>query len=97
ISDIIPDDFSLSQNYPNPFNPFTKLGFKIPDAGNLKLQVFDVSGKLVSILANERLSHGEYSYNFRGENLPSGTYFYKLDFNSNYRSTGKILKMTLVK
>lgn len=97
ISNLIPDEFSLSQNYPNPFNPFTKIGFKIPQEGNVKLQVFDITGKSVSVLANEKFAGGEYSVSFGGGNLPSGTYFYKMDFSSKDHSISKILKMTLLK
>ena len=97
ISNLIPEEYSLSQNYPNPFNPSTKIGFKIPEEGNVRLQIFDVTGRLVSLLADDRFSPGEYSVNFSGENLSSGTYFYKMDFNSKNHTGSKLMKMTLVK
>ncbi|MEZ4690306.1 MAG: T9SS type A sorting domain-containing protein, partial [Ignavibacteria bacterium] len=97
ISNLIPEEYSLSQNYPNPFNPSTKIGFKIPEEGNVRLQIFDVTGRLVSLLADDRFSPGEYSVNFSGENLSSGTYFYKMDFNSKNHTGSKLMKMTLIK
>lgn len=97
ISSFIPREFSVSQNYPNPFNPATKILFSIPETGNIKLEIFDVTGRSVSLLTDGMYSPGEYSVNFSGDNLSSGTYFYKLDFNSIRKSEVKILKMTLVK
>lgn len=97
ISNTMPDVFSLSQNYPNPFNPVTKIGFKIPQEGNVKLQVFDITGKSVAVLANEKFTGGEYSVSFSGENLPSGAYFYKMEFSSKDQVISKVLKMTLLK
>ena len=97
ISNTMPDVFSLSQNYPNPFNPVTKIGFKIPQEGNVKLQVFDITGKSVVVLANEKFTGGEYSVSFSGENLPSGAYFYKMEFSSKDQTISKVLKMTLLK
>jgi len=73
-----PESFSLSQNYPNPFNPFTVISFSTPKAGFVKLSVYDILGREVSIPVNEYLSPGSYSYNFDAANLASGIYFYAL-------------------
>ncbi|HMS33812.1 MAG TPA: T9SS type A sorting domain-containing protein [Ignavibacteria bacterium] len=97
ISNIIPDGFSVSRNFPNPFNPSTKISFRIPEEGNVKLEIFDISGRSVSLLTDERYSAGEYSVNFNGAALSSGTYFYKLQFNSRSNTDVRVLKMTLVK
>ena len=74
----IPSVFELSQNYPNPFNPTTNIKFKNKLAGIVKLSIFDLAGKEVALLVNERLSPGEYEYTFDGSNLTSGVYFYQL-------------------
>ncbi len=97
ISNIIPDGFSVSQNYPNPFNPSTKISFRIPEEGNVKLEIFDISGRSVSLLTDERYSAGEYSVDFNAAELSSGTYFYKIDFNTGSNTVVRIHKMTLVK
>lgn len=97
ISNIIPDGFSVSQNFPNPFNPSTKISFRIPEEGNVKLEIFDITGRSVSLLTDERYSAGEYSVNFNAAALSSGTYFYKLNFNSRSNADVRVLKMTLVK
>ena len=57
---------SLSQNYPNPFNPITNIKYKISKSSNVRITVFDVSGKEVEILVNEKHSPGEYLVSFDG-------------------------------
>ncbi|MDZ4711191.1 MAG: T9SS type A sorting domain-containing protein [bacterium] len=90
----IPDKFELSQNYPNPFNPNTKINFSIPVDTRVSLKIYDVSGKLVSILINNELRTADYySVNFQGADLSSGTYFYSITTESNIETK----KMTLVK
>ena len=91
--DIIPQNFKLFQNYPNPFNPSTQIDFEINHSGNAKINVYDIKGGLVSNIANQRFSIGKHSVIFDGKNLPSGTYFYRIE--SNGRSTTK--KMILIK
>lgn len=73
------ESYSLSQNYPNPFNPVTKIKFSIPSSGNVKISVFDVSGKEVRVLLNERKDVGTYEIDFSGYNLSSGVYFYRIE------------------
>ncbi len=78
ISGEIPDKFELGQNYPNPFNPVTNIKFSIPNAGNVKLVVFDIAGKEVGELVNDNLNAGTYKYDFNASHLSSGVYFYKI-------------------
>ncbi|MBK7255618.1 MAG: T9SS type A sorting domain-containing protein [Ignavibacteria bacterium] len=79
IAGSVPEKFSLSQNYPNPFNPVTNLEFGISKLGFVSLKVFDVLGKEVVTLVNEKLSPGIYEAEFDGSSLSSGIYFYKLE------------------
>ena len=92
-----PDKFELMQNYPNPFNPETKIKFNIPAQGsgliNVKLAVYDVTGKEVSVLVNENMEPGSYEYNFNGNGMTSGVYFYRLTAGNNSQT----LKMLLIK
>ena len=92
VSSNLPDKYSLSQNYPNPFNPLTKIGFSIPASGqgNVKLSVYDVLGREVSVLVNRSLNPGEYEINWNAENVPSGIYFYKL-VTRDFSSTKKMM------
>jgi len=78
VSSEIPQHYELEQNYPNPFNPVTNIRFKISNAGNTKITVFDLLGKEVGILVNQYLQAGAYEVNFNAANLTSGIYFYKL-------------------
>ncbi|MFA5404217.1 MAG: alpha/beta fold hydrolase [Ignavibacteria bacterium] len=100
ISSNVPDKFSLSQNYPNPFNPATNIKFSIPENDILKikndivtLKVYNILGKEIATLVNEKLQPGTYEVKFEGSNLPSGIYFYRLE-SDNY---SKVKKMTLIK
>jgi len=74
----IPSAYSLSQNYPNPFNNTSKLKFEIANLGNVKIIVYDVMGREVQTLVNERLQAGTYETTFDGSMLNSGVYFYKI-------------------
>jgi hypothetical protein len=83
ISTEIPAAYSLGQNYPNPFNPTTKIRFDVARHGgsstsDVKIIVYDIMGREVQTLVNERLQPGTYETTFDGSMLPSGVYFYKL-------------------
>ena len=82
------DKYSLSQNYPNPFNPVTIVKFQIKDSRFVTLKIYDITGKEVEILVNEKKSPGVYAVTFDGGKLSSGVYFYKLiagDFSETKR------------
>jgi hypothetical protein len=74
----VPAQFELAQNYPNPFNPTTTIEFGLPQAGVVRLQVFDVTGRLVQTLVNESRSAGYHQVQFNASGLASGVYFYRL-------------------
>ncbi|OYV84749.1 MAG: hypothetical protein B7Z63_06465 [Ignavibacteriae bacterium 37-53-5] len=86
----MPKAFSLSQNYPNPFNPSAIISYQLPTNSFVTLKLYDVLGKEVETLVNERQSAGSYSVRFNGVNLPSGVYFYRLEAGS-YHDTKKFL------
>lgn len=77
-SEEIPVNFSLLQNYPNPYNPSTKIRFDITVSSHVNLTVFDVTGRTISIIVNDKLNAGKYEITFSALNLPSGIYYYKL-------------------
>ena len=64
INNIIPVEYKLFQNYPNPFNSMTIIKFEIRKSSNVKLIIYDIQGKQVKILLNEKLSSGIYSYDW---------------------------------
>lgn len=86
----LPEEITLSQNYPNPFNPTTSIPFTIPEAGPVRLDVFDTTGRLVQTLVNETLERGFYDISFRGEGMASGVYLYRLSGPDDTR-VGKML------
>ena len=90
ISSEIPEKFSLGQNYPNPFNPVTHFEIRIADLELVKLVVYDISGKEVSTVLNDRLNPGTYDIEFNGSNLASGMYFYTL-IAGKYIETKKMI------
>ncbi len=69
---------TLAQNYPNPFNPSTTINFELVEAGYSTLKIFDIFGREVKILLNEKLSAGQHSVVFDATGLASGLYFYNL-------------------
>ncbi|MBO6622493.1 MAG: carbohydrate-binding protein [Balneola sp.] len=88
-----PDNFTLSQNYPNPFNPETQISYKLPQSGNVKLEVYSMLGQKVSTLVNKSQKAGTYTATFNGSSLASGIYFYQLKLNNQVI----IKRMTLLK
>ncbi|MGA2668372.1 MAG: T9SS type A sorting domain-containing protein [Ignavibacteria bacterium] len=75
----VPKNFSLGQNYPNPFNPTTKIAYQLPKAELVKLTVYDLLGREVSVLVNEYKQAGSYTIDFNASNYASGVYFYRIE------------------
>lgn len=90
ISAIVPSEYMLFQNYPNPFNPVTRLKFGIPASGMVLLKIYDLLGKEITTIVNEKLSPGIYSAEFDGSKLSSGTYIYRLESGS-FTGVGKMI------
>ncbi|MBU4485683.1 MAG: T9SS type A sorting domain-containing protein [Candidatus Delongbacteria bacterium] len=72
------DRYELYQNYPNPFNPETTIKYSITHDADVKITVFDIAGKEVVSLVENKQGRGSHTVNFNAENLTSGIYFYKL-------------------
>jgi len=97
ITSEVPDEFSLGQNYPNPFNSSSKFKFEISRHGgsstsDVKVLVYDITGRLIQTLVNEELQPGSYEVMFDGSELNSGVYFYQLTAGS-YKETKKMILM----
>ena len=86
-------DFKLFQNYPNPFNPVTTIRFNLPEAGNVKLTLYNILGQELKTLVNEFKESGVHTINFDATDLNSGMYIYKLEAGSFVQTR----KMTLIK
>jgi len=93
IGNSVPKQYLLHQNYPNPFNPVTNIKFDIPQRSNVKISVYDILGKEISVLVNEELNTGTFEVNWDASNFPSGVYFYKIETEDYSESK----KMVLVK
>ncbi len=95
----IKTEYKLSQNYPNPFNPTTQISFTLPQKSYVKLNVYNVLGKVVAELVNQKLDAGLYNYEFDASNLTSGVYFYAITALSESSANNfyKIRKMNLIK
>jgi len=95
ISNEVVSNYCLFQNYPNPFNPVTKIKFDIKkeyrsQESEVKLSIYDILGRKIEDLVNEKLQPGTYEVTFDGSNLPSGVYFYQLRVGT-YLETKKML------
>jgi hypothetical protein len=80
----LPSDYLLYQNYPNPFNPTTKIRYNIPKDSDVKLNIYDLSGRLISNLVSQYMSGGKYTTEWNASEHISGIYIYRLeadDFN----------------
>jgi hypothetical protein len=86
----IPTCCIISQNYPNPFNPSTQITYSIPKATDVTIKIYDVLGKEIAILVNERKQPGEYKATWNAEGVPSGVYFCRM-IASEYVQIRKIV------
>jgi hypothetical protein len=77
-SSTLPQTFTLSQNYPNPFNPSTTIKFALPEAAQVKVEVYNVLGARVATLVDEVRPAGYHLVRFEPANLPTGMYVYRL-------------------
>ena len=82
--------FELYQNYPNPFNPTTVISYQVPMSSQVSLKAYDILGREVASLVDERKDAGRYDLSFNANNLSSGIYLYRLQAGS-YSSTKKFL------
>lgn len=91
-------NFSLSQNYPNPFNPTTKIKYTLPEAGSVKLTIYNLLGQEIKVLIKTFQESGDYDMLFDAKDLDSGVYIYRVEevsLRGNVYSQTK--KMTLIK
>jgi hypothetical protein len=87
---LLATEFRLAQNYPNPFNPSTTISFTLSKTSSVNLTVYDMLGREVSVLVNEKKDAGVYETKFNGAGLASGVYYYRLNAGG-YVETRKML------
>ncbi len=91
--DVLPSSYDLMQNFPNPFNPSTEIRFSLPSSSKTSLVVYNILGQEIATLVNEVKNAGNYSVRFDAANVPSGTYFYRLESSGH----SELRKMLLLK
>ena len=91
----------MYQNYPNPFNPVTSINYDLPVTGFIKLNIYDILGKEIAVLVNEKQTAGKYKVTWDASSYPSGVYFYKLTVSDPSAGSGlrysATKKMVLIK
>mgnify|MGYP000889106585 FL=1 len=85
-----PVKYKLHQNYPNPFNPATRIKFDVSESSDVNLTIFDITGRKVANLVNQRLAAGTYEYLWNAAGYTSGIYFYRLSAG-NHSETKKMM------
>jgi hypothetical protein len=84
-------DFKLDQNYPNPFNPTTEISFSISGNDRVSLNVYDMLGRIVSIIVDRKFGPGTYKFSWDGSGMPSGIYFSQLKAGSHVETRKMVL------
>jgi len=92
----VPNSFHLSQNYPNPFNPSTRIDFSLPEETDVKISVYDLTGRLIKIFLDHHITTGEHTIQWNGRNqyqqlVPSVIYFYEIRTDSYQRCKKMVL------
>ena len=95
---IPPKEYALFQNYPNPFNPSTTIEYSLPSvetrrgvsSTNVSLIIYDILGREVATLVNQKQKAGNYEVVFNASHLASGTYFYRL-VSGDFSKTKKFI------
>lgn len=87
----LPYDIKLYSPYPNPFNPVTKLKLFIPDQKKISLDVFNINGRILEKLIDNREIYGEHEILWYGSRYPSGIYFFRLQSENFYITRKAIL------
>jgi len=78
VTRVLPTEFSLRQNMPNPFNPVTQIGFSLPTPSHVTLEIYNIMGQRVAILADHYYEAGNHSVVWDASKSPSGIYLYRI-------------------
>ncbi len=87
-----PSAYGLGQNYPNPFNPGTTISFSLPEASQVNITIYTITGELVESLIEEYMPAGNHNLSFSAAGLPSGIYLYKLSAG-DFSDTKKMIML----
>lgn len=95
-SQVLPDQFKVFQNYPNPFNSATTIACYLPQPGQLTMTIFNLLGQPITELVHQQETAGQHQFTWHAD-IPSGIYFYRLDFQSKKNQFSEIRKLILLK
>ena len=87
----IQNEFVLLQNYPNPFNPSTAIPFRLVEGGFVNLTIYNMLGEKVTVLINQQMEAGQHQREFNADELPSGTYIYKITVDDKFTEDKKMM------
>jgi len=96
----VPKEYRLEQAYPNPFNPATTIKYQLPADSKISLKVYDLLGRVVSVLVDEVQTASYRSVEWNAGSMSSGLYFYRLQATSTSdptKSFTRVKKMLLLK
>ncbi|NOR46067.1 MAG: T9SS type A sorting domain-containing protein [Candidatus Delongbacteria bacterium] len=85
------ENHTLEQNYPNPFNPETTISYSLLNNAQVNLKVYDIAGREVCSLVDQKQNKGLHEIKFNGSNLTSGIYFYRLSVDGEAVSNRKMM------
>ncbi|MFH1213851.1 MAG: T9SS type A sorting domain-containing protein, partial [Candidatus Neomarinimicrobiota bacterium] len=94
---ILPDKYQLKPNYPNPFNPTTNISFALPEASNVQISIYDLTGREIWRSTKTSYTAGNYTITWNGvdqsgANVVSGIYLVRM-VTSKYTATQRIVLM----
>jgi len=90
--EVVPNQYELSQNYPNPFNPSTTIRFSLPQASQIKINIYNMIGEQVATIADGMYEAGYHKVTFNASDLPSGAYVYRIE-SSDFVQVKKMILM----
>jgi glycosidase len=107
-NNVAPTSFELGQNYPNPFNPSTTIRYSLPKEGlgtekeglgtkGVRLAVYDILGREVAVLVNEKKEPGSYVATWNATGVASGVYFYRLQVTGGETPFVETKKMVVLR
>ena len=90
ITSFLPSGYKLNPLYPNPFNPITTISYTIQNLGNVKIEAYDIRGRLVDNIISEFQTPGYHSVKWDASLYPSGVYFITME-SGIFQETRKVL------
>jgi len=86
----LPVGYHLYQNYPNPFNPATTIPFTLPNREVVKIEIYNLAGQRVAVLANQEFAPGRHELHWDAAGFASGVYLYRM-VTPHFLGTGKLV------